>query len=72
MTGINKHTFRSGRQSYQDVLTAQSFVGTPTGKKVVVFTQAAFGQANVAAFKAVIGSAGATVTNIAVPVPTHI
>jgi branched-chain amino acid transport system substrate-binding protein len=68
VTGINKYTFRSGRQSYQDVLTAQSFIGAPTGKKVVVFAQdSAFGQANVAAVKAVIGGAGATVTNIAVP-----
>ncbi len=68
ITGINKYTFRSGRQSYQDVLTAQSFIGAPAGKKVVVFTQdSAFGQANVAAVKAVIGGAGATVTNIAVP-----
>jgi len=68
ITGINKYTFRSGRQSYQDVLTAQSFIGAPAGKKVVVFAQdSAFGQANVAAVKAVIGGAGATVTNIAVP-----
>ncbi len=68
LTGINKYTFRSGRQSYQDVLTAQSFIGQPAGKKVVVFAQdSAFGQANVAAVKAVIGGAGATVTNIAVP-----
>ena len=27
LTGINKYTFRSGRQSYQDVLTAKSFIG---------------------------------------------
>jgi branched-chain amino acid transport system substrate-binding protein len=68
ITGINKYTFRSGRQSYQDVLTAQSFIGAPAGKKVVVFAQdSAFGQANVAAVKAVIGGGGATVTNIAVP-----
>jgi branched-chain amino acid transport system substrate-binding protein len=68
VTGINKYTFRSGRQSYQDVLTAQSFIGEPAGKKVVVFAQdSAFGQANVAAVKAVIGGAGATVANIAVP-----
>lgn len=68
ITGINRYTFRSGRQSYQDVLTAQSFIGVPTGKKVVVFAQdSAFGQANVAAVKAVIGSAGASVSSIAVP-----
>src|SRR4029453_19152922 len=35
MTGGNGHTFRSGRQSYQDVLAAKSFIGDATGKKVV-------------------------------------
>jgi branched-chain amino acid transport system substrate-binding protein len=68
LTGANKYTFRSGRQSYQDVLTAKSFIGSPTGKKVLVFAQdSAFGQANEAAVKAVIGGAGATVTSILVP-----
>ena len=68
MTGVNKYTFRSGRQSYQDVRTAQSLVGAPAGKKVLVFAQdSAFGKSNVDAVKAVIGGAGATVTNIAVP-----
>ena len=57
------YTFRSGRQSYQDVLTAKSFIGDPAGKKVLVFAQdSAFGKANEAAVKAVIGGAGATVT----------
>ena len=49
LTGVNSYTFRSGRQSYQDVLTAKSFIGDPAGKKVLVFAQdTAFGQANVA------------------------
>jgi branched-chain amino acid transport system substrate-binding protein len=68
LTGANKYTFRSGRQSYQDVLTAKSFIGSPAGKKVLVFAQdSAFGQANVAAVQAVIGGAGATVTPLLVP-----
>jgi branched-chain amino acid transport system substrate-binding protein len=68
LTGANRYTFRSGRQSYQDVLTAKSFIGNPAGKKVLVFAQdSAFGQANDAAVKAVIGGAGATVTEIMVP-----
>lgn len=68
ITGVNRYTFRSGRQSYQDVLTAKSFVGDATGKKVLVFAQdSAFGKSNVDAVNAVIGGAGATVTNIAVP-----
>ncbi|MBB5871361.1 branched-chain amino acid transport system substrate-binding protein [Allocatelliglobosispora scoriae] len=68
LTGVNRYTFRSGRQSYQDVLTAKSFIGDPTGKKVLVFAQdGAFGKANEAAVKAVIGGAGATVTSVLVP-----
>jgi branched-chain amino acid transport system substrate-binding protein len=69
ITGINHYTFRSGRQTYQDILTAQSFIGDPSGKKVLVFAQdTAFGQANVAAVKAVLGDkGGATVTPLLVP-----
>jgi branched-chain amino acid transport system substrate-binding protein len=68
LTGVNRYTFRSGRQSYQDVLTAKSFIGDATGKKVLVFAQdSAFGQANVKAVQAVIGGAGATVTPLLVP-----
>ncbi|MBG0561135.1 substrate-binding domain-containing protein [Actinoplanes aureus] len=66
LTGANKYTFRSGRQSYQDVLTAKSYLGD--GKKVLVFApDSAFGKSNVAAVTAVLGGAGATVTDIAVP-----
>ncbi|HEX6499815.1 MAG TPA: substrate-binding domain-containing protein [Micromonosporaceae bacterium] len=66
ITGINRYTFRSGRQSYQDVLTAKSFMGDANGKKVVVFAQdSAFGKANVAAVQAVLK--GATVTPVLVP-----
>jgi branched-chain amino acid transport system substrate-binding protein len=68
ITGVNKYTFRSGRQSYQDVMTAKSFIGDATGKKVVVFGQdSAFGKSNEAAVKAVIGGAGATVTSVLAP-----
>ncbi|WP_406072940.1 substrate-binding domain-containing protein [Micromonospora sp. NBC_01638] len=68
VTGANKYTFRSGRQSYQDVVTAKSFIGDPAGKKVVVFAQdGAFGDANEAAVKAVIGGAGATVSSVRAP-----
>ncbi|MEU5937867.1 substrate-binding domain-containing protein [Micromonospora sp. NPDC047548] len=68
ITGANKYTFRSGRQSYQDVVTAKSFIGDPSGKKVVVFAQdGAFGDANEAAVKAVIGGAGASVSSVRAP-----
>jgi branched-chain amino acid transport system substrate-binding protein len=66
ITGVNKYTFRSGRQSIQDVLTAKAMIGDVTGKKVLVFAQdSAFGQGNVAAVKAVF--AGASVTSLLVP-----
>jgi branched-chain amino acid transport system substrate-binding protein len=66
ITGINKYTFRSGRQSIQDVLTAKAMIGDVAGKKVVVFAQdTAFGQGNVAAVKSVFS--GATVTSLLVP-----
>lgn len=68
ITGINKYTFRSGRQTWQDVMTAGKSVGDISGKKVVVFAQDyAFGQANVAAVKAVLGSQGAKVSQVLVP-----
>ncbi|SDY79479.1 amino acid/amide ABC transporter substrate-binding protein, HAAT family [Micromonospora pattaloongensis] len=68
VTGVNKYTFRSGRQSYQDVVTARSFIGDAKGKKIVVFAQdSAFGKSNEAAVKAVIGGAGATVTSVLAP-----
>lgn len=68
ITGINEYTFRSGRQSYQDVATAGTFIGDPDGKKVVVFGQDnAFGQGNVAAATAVLGGQGAEVVSVLVP-----
>jgi branched-chain amino acid transport system substrate-binding protein len=72
ITGVNGNTFRSGRQTYQDILTAQSFIGDAKGKKVLVFAQdSAFGQANVAAVTAVLGAqGGATVTPLLVPAST--
>ncbi|RKR89992.1 amino acid/amide ABC transporter substrate-binding protein (HAAT family) [Micromonospora pisi] len=68
VTGVNKYTFRSGRQSYQDVVTAKSFIGDAAGKKVVVFAQdSAFGKSNETAVQAVIGGAGATVSSVLAP-----
>src|SRR5438876_977876 len=40
ITGLNRHTFRAGRQSYQDVETAANILPPKTvGKKVVVFAE---------------------------------
>lgn len=67
ITGINEYTFRSGRQSLQDVATAGSFLDDLTGKKVVVFAQnSAFGQGNDAAVQAILGGKGAEVTSVLV------
>jgi branched-chain amino acid transport system substrate-binding protein len=68
ITGANHYTFRSGRQTYQDVLTAGSIIGDPAGRRVLVFAQdSAFGQANVQAVTSVLGGKGAQVTPILVP-----
>lgn len=67
ITGVNEYTFRSGRQTYQDVATAGTFIGDPAGKKVVVFAQDnAFGQGNLAGVQAVLGGQGATVEGVLV------
>ncbi|WP_327336657.1 substrate-binding domain-containing protein [Streptomyces sp. NBC_01324] len=68
VTGINGYTFRSGRQSYQDILTAGAMLGDAEGKKVTVLAQdSTFGQANVAAVKAVLGAKGAKVGSVLAP-----
>ena len=68
ITGVNKYTFRSGRQTYQDVATAGTFLGDPSGQDIVVFAQdTAFGQGNVAGVEAVLGGQGANVSSILVP-----
>ncbi|MFI2702753.1 substrate-binding domain-containing protein [Cellulosimicrobium composti] len=67
LTGINDYTFRSGRQSLQDVATAGTFLD-PQGAEVVVFAQDnAFGQGNLAAVEAVLGAQGANVSSVLVP-----
>jgi branched-chain amino acid transport system substrate-binding protein len=67
ITGVNKYTFRAGRQTLQDVNTANSFL-QGAGKKVVVFDQdSVFGHGNYAAVKAVLGGKGHTVSEVSVP-----
>lgn len=68
VTGLNKYTFRSGRETYQDIATAATFLGDLTNKRVTVLAQdSAFGQANVAAVKAVLGAKGAKVDSVLAP-----
>lgn len=68
LTGINTHTFRSGRQSVQDILAVKALLAAPPGKTVLVFAQeTAFGRANVAAVTQVFTPDGATVDQLLVP-----
>ncbi len=69
ITGLNRNTFRAGRQTFQDVLDAAGFFPPKsTGKKVVVFAEdTAFGQGNFAAVQQVFGGKGHTVSKILVP-----
>src|SRR3954449_8598993 len=67
ITGVNKYTFRSGRETLQDVATVTSYL-KGSGKKVVVFDQdSVFGHGNYAAVRAIVGSRGHTVSEVSVP-----
>ncbi len=72
ITGLNRNTFRAGRQTLQDVLDAANvFPPKTTGKKVVVFAEdTAFGAGNVAAVKLIFGGRGQTVSSILSPFGT--
>ena len=66
VTGINRYTFRSGRQTYQDVKTSATFL-RGVGKKITVFAQdSAFGVGNYTAVNQVIGQ-GHSVNRLLVP-----
>ncbi|GAA4966404.1 substrate-binding domain-containing protein [Kineococcus glutinatus] len=67
VTGVNRNTFRSGRQTYQDVAAAASLLADPRGTVLVLGQDTAFGQGNVAAVQAVLGARGATVEQLLVP-----
>ncbi|HEX4791153.1 MAG TPA: ABC transporter substrate-binding protein [Actinospica sp.] len=68
LDGLNRYTFRSGRESYQDIATAGSFLGSLAGKKVVVLAQdSEFGTANASGVKEVLGAGGAQVSSVLVP-----
>lgn len=67
LTGVNDYTFRSGRQSSQDVATAGTFLDDIEGRKIVVFGQNTdFGKGNEAAVTAILGAKGATVSSVLV------
>jgi branched-chain amino acid transport system substrate-binding protein len=68
VTGLNRNTFRAGRQSMQDVLDAAGIFPPKTQKKIAVFAEdTAFGASNVSAVQAIFGGRGHTVTKILSP-----
>jgi branched-chain amino acid transport system substrate-binding protein len=73
MTGVNRYSFRSGRQTYQDVQTAKSYVQSlGTGKTILVLGQDfAFGQSYVTDATKAFSSLGDTVTSLLVPLTTQ-
>ena len=72
ITGVNKYTFRSGRQTYQDVMAAKSYVASAGGgQKIVVLGQDyAFGESYVTDAQKVFGAIGDTVKPVLVPLTT--
>lgn len=72
LTGINEYTFRSGRQSYQDVAAVASLVDDVDGATIAAFVQdSEFGAGNIAALENVLGSEGATIEPISVPISAN-
>ena len=72
ITGVNRYTFRSGRQTYQDVQTAKSYVqALGTGKTILVLGQDfAFGQSYVTDATNAFKSLGDTVDSLLVTLTT--
>jgi branched-chain amino acid transport system substrate-binding protein len=72
LTGANQYTFRSGRQTDQDVMAAKSFVASAgRGQKIVVLAQDyAFGRSYVTDAQKVFGAIGDTVKPVLVPLTT--
>src|SRR3954471_3016292 len=69
ITGLNRNTFRAGRQTLQDVIDAANiFPPKSTGKKITVFGEdTAFGAGNVTAVQLIFGGKGHTVSKILSP-----
>jgi branched-chain amino acid transport system substrate-binding protein len=69
ITGLNRNTFRAGRQTLQDVIDAANiFPPKSTGKKIAVFAEdTAFGAGNFTAVQAIFGTKGHTVVKILSP-----
>lgn len=67
LTGINRYTFRSGRQDSQDIATAGTILDGVKGKHVTVFAQNdAAGKTSAAEVRTVLGAQGAAIEPILV------
>ncbi|MGD0967453.1 MAG: ABC transporter substrate-binding protein [Candidatus Aquilonibacter sp.] len=73
LTGLNRNTVRVGRESIQDLLTVGTILGSNLrGKRILVLAQdSAFGQGNAAGARLVLGSEGATVDSLLVPLSAN-
>jgi branched-chain amino acid transport system substrate-binding protein len=72
LTGVNRYTFRAGRQSHQDVAAVAALVDDVDGATIAAFVQdSEFGAGNVAALENVLGAEGATVEAIEVPLSAN-
>ncbi len=68
LTGANRWTFRAGRQTAQDVLTARSFLPAGSGRTMLVFAQDyAFGTSYVQDADHLLAPLGYQVSDILVP-----
>jgi len=62
ISGVNKWTFRTGRQTEQDVATALTFLGNTDGEKIVTMAEdSVFGKGNADALKTLIAGKKTTV-----------
>jgi len=72
ITGLNRHTFRAGRQSYQDVRAARAFfTNAQIGKNIVFFGEdTAFGQSTFGAVQQLFGGGGRVLSKVLAPFET--
>jgi branched-chain amino acid transport system substrate-binding protein len=69
LTGMNRHTFRAGRQTFQDAEAMAGIVPPAgAGKKIVVFAEdTAFGKSTVSAVESIYGGRSHKISSVLVP-----
>ncbi len=73
ITGLNRHTFRAGRQTFQDTEAIAGIVPPASaGKKIVVFAEdTAFGKSSFDAVQTIYGGRAHRISSILVPFNTN-